>query len=69
MALKPTVPTVIHDYMQATLDSILVVHNIVNDYALVMETDFFYGEDRVIGNLLILPDVDSLKIIVNKLRD
>ncbi len=69
MALKPTVPTVIHDYMQATLDSILVVHNIVNDYALVMETDFFYGDDRVIGNLLILPDVDSLKIIVNKLRD
>ncbi len=69
MALKPTVPTIVHDYMQATLDSILVMYNVENDYALVMETDFFYGDDRVIGNLLILPDAESLKTIVSKLRD
>ncbi len=69
MALKPSVPTIVHDYMQATLDSILVMYNVENDYALVMETDFFYGDDRVIGNLLILPDAESLKTIVRKLRD
>jgi two-component system chemotaxis sensor kinase CheA len=69
IVLKPTVPTIIHDYMQAMLDSILVMHNISNDYALVMETDFFYGDDRVIGNLLILPDTESLKFIVGKLRE
>ena len=68
MAIKPTVPTVIHDYMQATLDSILVMHSIRGDYALIMETDFFYGDDRVIGNMLILPDTESLKMIIEKLR-
>jgi two-component system chemotaxis sensor kinase CheA len=68
MAIKPTVPTVTHDYMQATLDSILIMHSIKSDYALIMETDFFYGDDRVIGNMLILPDTESLKLIVEKLR-
>ena len=68
MAIKPTVPTVTHDYMQATLDSILVMHSIKNDFALIMETDFFYGDDRIIGNMLILPDTESLKLIVEKLR-
>ncbi len=68
MAIKPTVPTVTHDYMQATLDSILVMHSIKNDYALIMETDFFYGDDRVIGNMLVLPDTESLKLIVDKLK-
>ncbi len=68
MAIKPAVPTVIHDYMQATIDSILVMHGISGDYALIMETDFFYGDDRVIGNMLILPDTESLKMIVEKLR-
>lgn len=68
MAIKPTVPTVTHDYMQATLDSILVLHSVKSDYALIMETDFYYGDDRIIGNMLVLPDTDSLKIIVEKLR-
>ncbi|MCX7678849.1 MAG: hypothetical protein N2316_06485, partial [Spirochaetes bacterium] len=60
---------VIHDYMQATLDSILVMHSIKSDYALIMETDFYYGDDRIIGNMLVLPDTDSLKTLVEKLRD
>jgi len=68
MAIKPTVPTVTHDYMQATLDSILIMHSIKNDFALIMETDFFYGDDRVIGNMLVLPDTESLKLIIDKLR-
>ncbi len=68
MAIKPSVPTVTHDYMQATLDSILVMHSVKSDYALIMETDFYYGDDRIIGNMLVLPDTDSLKIIVEKLR-
>jgi len=68
LAIKPTVPTVVHDFMQSILDSMLVLHNISNDYALLMETDFYYEDDKVIGNLLILPDTESLQVIVKKLR-
>ena len=69
LAFKPSVPTIVHDFMQATLDSILVMHNIHNDYALIMDTEFYYRDDRVIGNLLILPETDSLNRIVERLRD
>lgn len=67
IAIKPTVPTIVHDYMQSILDSILVVHTIVNDYALVMDTEFYYQDDKVIGKLLILPETESLKKIVKTL--
>lgn len=66
--IKPTVPTVVHDYMQSILDSILVMHNITNDYALMMETEFYYQDDKVIGELLILPETESLKKIVKHLQ-
>lgn len=68
MPIKPTVPTVVHDYMQSILDSILVMHNITNDYALIMETEFYHQDDKVIGELLILPETESLKKIVARLR-
>lgn len=68
MSIQPSVPTIVHDYMQSIVDSILVMHNISNDYALVMETEFYYENDKLIGNLLILPETESLKKIVSKLR-
>jgi two-component system chemotaxis sensor kinase CheA len=69
MALKPTVPTLVHDYMQSILDSILIMHNISNDYALIMSTEFYYQDDTIMGNLLVLPEIDSLKLIMDKLRE
>ncbi len=69
IAIKPTVPTIVHDYMQSILDSILAFHNMENEYALVMDTEFFHQDDKVIGKLLILPETDSLKKIVQQLRD
>ncbi len=68
IAIKPTVPTIVHDFMQSILDSILVLHNISNDYVLVMDTEFYYQNDRVIGKLMVLPETESLKKIVEKLR-
>lgn len=68
IAIKPTVPTIVHDFMQSILDSILVMHNISNDYVLVMDTEFYYRNDRVIGKLMVLPETESLKKIVEKLR-
>jgi chemotaxis protein CheC len=69
LVIKPTVPTLVHDYMQSILDSILVLHNISNDFALIMNTVFYYQDETIIGNLLILPETDSLKVIVNRLRE
>ncbi len=69
IAIKPTVPTIVHDYMQSILDSILAFHSIDNEYALVMDTEFFHQDDKVIGKLLILPQTESLKKIVQQLRD
>lgn len=69
MSLKPTVPTLVHDYMQSILDSILILHNISNDFALIMSTEFYYQDDTIMGNLLMLPEIDSLKLIVDKLRE
>jgi len=68
IAIKPSVPTIVHDFMQSILDSILVLHNISNDYVLVMDTEFYYQNDRVIGKLMVLPETESLKKIVDKLR-
>ena len=69
LVIKPTVPTLVHDYMQSILDSILVLHNISNDFALIMNTVFYYQDETIIGNLLILPETESLKVIVNRLRE
>jgi len=68
LLIKPSVPTIVHDYMQSVIDSILVLHNIANDYAVVMDTSFFFEDDRIIGNLLLFPEAESLKKIVEGLR-
>ncbi|OPZ37766.1 MAG: Chemotaxis protein CheA [Spirochaetes bacterium ADurb.BinA120] len=68
IAIKPAVPTIVHDFMQSILDSILVLHNISNDYVLVMDTEFYYQNDRVIGKLMVLPETESLKKIVDRLK-
>ncbi len=66
--IKPGIPTIVHDYMQSILDSILVMHSIVNDYAVVMDTTFYFEGDHIIGHLLYLPEAESLKLIIDKLR-
>ncbi len=68
LVIKPGLPTIVHDYLQSVIDSILVMHNIKNDYAIVMDTAFYYENDKIIGNLLLLPEAESLKRIVERLR-
>ncbi len=68
LVIKPSVPTIVHDYMQSVIDSILVMHNMSNDYAIIMDTAFYFEDDNIIGNLLLLPEADSLKTLVSRLR-
>ena len=68
LVVKPNVPTFVHDYLQSVMDSVLVLHNLQDDYAIVMETAFYFEDDKVMGNLLILPETDSLKTLVHGVR-
>lgn len=68
LIIRPGLPTVVHDYLQSVIDSILVLHNMMNDYAIVMDTAFYFEDDKIIGNLLLLPEAESLKIIVDRMR-
>jgi len=64
LVVKPNVPVFVHDFLQSVIDSVLVMHNIEHDYAIVMETAFYFEDDQVMGNLMILPETESLKILV-----
>lgn len=64
MVVKPNVPTFVHDYLQSVMDTVLIMHNIEHDYAIVMETAFYFENDQVMGNLMILPETESLKVLV-----
>ncbi|HOP30036.1 MAG TPA: chemotaxis protein CheW [Spirochaetota bacterium] len=64
MIVKPNVPIFVHDFLQSVVDSVLVMHNIEHDYAIVMETAFYFEDDQVMGNLMILPETESLKLLV-----
>ena len=68
LVVKPNVPTFVHDFLQSIIDSILVMHNIQHDYAIVMETAFYFEDDRVVGNLMILPEAESLKTLVSGIK-
>lgn len=68
LVVKPNVPTFIHDYLQSLIDSILIMHNIEHEYAIVMETAFYFEDDRVVGNLMILPEAESLKTLVSGIK-
>jgi len=69
LVIMPDVPSIQLDFMQSILDSILALYNIRNDYALIMDTEFYYQDDRVMGNLLILPETESLKSLVEHLQN
>lgn len=69
LVVKPNVPTFVHDFLQSIVDTILVMHNIDHEYAIVMETAFYFEDDRVVGNLMILPEAESLKILVSRIKN
>ncbi|MFC1668906.1 chemotaxis protein CheW [Spirochaetota bacterium] len=67
LVIMTSVPTIVHDYMQSIIDSILVKHSMLSDYAIIMDTAFFLEDNRVIGNLLLLAEEDSLKNVIQRL--
>jgi two-component system chemotaxis sensor kinase CheA len=66
--IHPSIPTIVRDYLEAIIDSILVMHNIQDDYAIVMDTAFYFEDDNIVGNLMLLPEANSLKMVVENLK-
>lgn len=68
LMVKPSIPNIVHDFLESIIDSILAVQNTKSDYAIIMDTAFYFENDQVVGNLLIMPEAESLKLMVEKLR-
>jgi two-component system, chemotaxis family, sensor kinase CheA len=69
LTIRPDIPTIIHDYIQSAIDSILIQNNISGDYALSMNTYFYYHDDRILGKLFILSETESLKRMIKKIKN
>ncbi len=68
LLIKPSIPNIVHDFLESIIDSILAVQNTKSDYAIIMDTAFYFENDQIVGNLLIMPEAESLKLMVEKLR-
>jgi two-component system chemotaxis sensor kinase CheA len=68
LMIKPSIPNIVHDFLESIMDSILAAQNTKSDYAIIMDTAFYFENDQVVGNLLIMPETESLKLMVDKLR-
>ncbi|RNC72317.1 MAG: chemotaxis protein CheC [Desulfuromonadales bacterium] len=63
--LIPSVPVLSFDMAGAVIDYVLIELGEVGDVALMVETDFFGEEEKINGQFFLLPDPESLKIILS----
>ena len=64
LAVMPDVPFVVHDLM----DKIFASQKLQNEYAIMMDTAFFFEDDQAIGNMILLPETDSMVIIADRMN-
>ncbi|MDA3901246.1 MAG: chemotaxis protein CheW [Spirochaetes bacterium] len=70
LSILSQVPSLVHDELEKAIKIIAdEQYDVEKDYALTMDTEFYYEDDRIVGHLMILPDVKSLRILVDNLRD
>ena len=68
MTIQPDVPSLAHDMAGAILEVCFIELGQVGDYGLVIETEFKSDTAQGInGNFFLIPDPDSLEIILKKL--
>lgn len=64
LTVVPSTPSLAYDMAGAILSTILIELSEVSDYALLIETEFI-GEGKTIdGNFFMLPDLDSLYVLL-----
>jgi len=65
LIIRPTVPVVIHDYLQTVLDSISVIHQ----KNLMVNTSFsLVRRNKTLGNFFFMPTLGSLKKVIDSLQ-
>ncbi|MCL5982897.1 MAG: chemotaxis protein CheC [Firmicutes bacterium] len=67
LTFLPTPPLMAVDMAGAVLGTVLADANVAEDYILVLKTAFATAAGKIEGNFLIIPDVDSLDLVVNLL--
>ncbi|ANA41343.1 MULTISPECIES: chemotaxis protein CheC [Geobacter] len=63
--LIPSVPVLSFDMAGAVIDYVLIELGEVGDLALMVETEFFGEEEKIGGQFFLLPDPESLRIILD----
>jgi len=64
ISLIPSTPNISHDMAGAIIDYTLIELCSAEDQALLVETEFFLRGDEVKGNFFLIPDPDSLEVIL-----
>ncbi|PKQ27670.1 MAG: CheY-P-specific phosphatase CheC [Candidatus Anoxymicrobium japonicum] len=64
---RPSVPGFAMDMAGAIIDYVLVDTGAVEDYVLVIETDFMVSGVKILGHLVLFPDMGGLAIILERL--
>jgi chemotaxis protein CheC len=67
LTFLPTPPQLAVDMAGAVLGTVLADANVVEDYILVLKTAFATAAGNIEGSFLIIPDMDSLDLVVNLL--
>lgn len=64
LTVVPSTPSLAYDMAGAILSTILIELSEVSDYALLIETEFIGDGKTIDGNFFMLPDLDSLNILL-----
>jgi chemotaxis protein CheC len=67
LLFKPSVPGFAMDMAGAILDYVLVDLGASEDHVLVVETDFTVSGVKILGHLVLFPDMGTLSIILERL--
>ena len=65
--LIPSVPVLSFDMAGAVIDYVLIELGEVGDLALMVETEFFGEDEKISGQFFLLPDPESLKVILTSI--
>ena len=68
ISFKYSVPSLVTDMLQAVLDGILIQLALEAESAVVLDTEFSVGQEKVRGIFLFLPDPEGIKTILNSLK-
>lgn len=67
LTIVPSTPALAYDMAGAILSTILIELSEVSDYALLIETEFKEDGESIDGSFFMLPDLDSLHILLKSI--